>query len=134
VSNCKSVSRTTLSGANPVSNYISAAPKVARGKLREMRALVAAAAPGAVQELKWGMPAFSYRRIVVMFAAFKKHLGFFITPEIKRAFADELTGYKSASSSVQLPLDRPLPRTLIRRIVRARIAALKKRDANWRQR
>jgi uncharacterized protein YdhG (YjbR/CyaY superfamily) len=62
-----------------VPEYIAAAPKPARAKLREMRALISAAAPGATQSLKWGMPAFSYQRILVIFGAFKRHIGFFIT-------------------------------------------------------
>ena len=55
-----------------------------------MRALIAAAAPGATQSLKWGMPAFSYARILVTFAAFKHHIGFFPTPAAVRAFAKDL--------------------------------------------
>ena len=113
-----------------VAEYI--ASSHARAKLREMRALIKANAPGAREELKWGMPTFSYRRILVTYAAFKKHIGFFITSETKRTLEKELAGYRTASSSVQFPLDRPLPKTLIRKIVRARVAALQERDAKWR--
>jgi len=115
-----------------IAEYIVAAPKPARAKLREMRALIAAAAPGATQSLKWGMPAFSYKRILVIFGAFKRHIGFFITPAVKRAFAKELAGYKTASSSVQLPLDAPLPRTLIRKIAAYRAKQERAKDAKWR--
>jgi uncharacterized protein YdhG (YjbR/CyaY superfamily) len=94
--------------------------------------LIAGAAPGARQELKWGMPTFSYRRILVSFAAFQRHIGFFMTSATKRALEKELAGYKSARSSVQFPLDQPLPKALIRRIIRMRIAALKARDERWR--
>jgi uncharacterized protein YdhG (YjbR/CyaY superfamily) len=117
-----------------VAQYIAAAPKPARAKLREMRALIAAAAPGATQSLKWGMPAFSYRRILVVFAAFQRHIGFFITPPVKRAFAKELAGFKTASSSVQLPLDAPLPRALIRKITAYRVKEERAKDAKWRVR
>jgi len=118
--------------ATTVATYINAAPKDSRGKLREMRRLIAACAPGAVQSLKWGMPTFSYRRILVTYAAFQKHIGFFVTSETRRAFEKQLAGFKTASSSVQFPLERPLPTALIRRMVRARVAALKARDAKWR--
>ena len=97
-----------------------------------MRALIAAAAPGATQSLKWGMPAFSNQRILVVFGAFKRHVGFFITPAVKRAFAKELTGYKTASSSVQLPFDQPLPKDLVRRIVAQRVKEERSKDAKWR--
>jgi uncharacterized protein YdhG (YjbR/CyaY superfamily) len=97
-----------------------------------MRKLVLAAAPGAKQDLKWGMPAFSYDRILVIFGAFKRHIGFFITTQVRKELADDLKGYKTGSSSVQFPLDKPLPRTLIRKIVKLRAAAAKGRDAKWR--
>jgi len=115
-----------------VAEYITAAPKPARSKLREMRALVAAAAPGATQSLKWGMPAYSYRRILVVFGAFKHHIGFFITPAVRRAFAKELAGYKTASSSVQLPFDKPLPKGLVRKLVAHRVKQERAKDAKWR--
>jgi uncharacterized protein YdhG (YjbR/CyaY superfamily) len=115
-----------------VSAYIAAAPREARARLREMRALIAAAAPGATQGLKWGMPAFSYDRILVTFAAFKHHIGFFITPDVKRAFAKELAGYKTARSSVQLPFDEPLPKALIKRITAHRAREARTNDAKWR--
>jgi uncharacterized protein YdhG (YjbR/CyaY superfamily) len=115
-----------------VAEYIAAAPKPVRARLREMRKVVADAAPKATQSLKWGMPAFSYKRILVIFGAFKHHLGFFITPAVKRAFAKELAVYKTASSSVQLPFDKPLPKGLVRKIVAHRVKEERAKDAKWR--
>jgi uncharacterized protein YdhG (YjbR/CyaY superfamily) len=115
-----------------IAHYLSLHPKPVRAKLRELRALIAAAAPGAKQELKWGMPAFSYDRILVTFAAFKKHIGFFPTPSVIRAFKKDLAGYKVSSATIQFPLDEPLPKTLVRRIVKFRVAESRKRDAKWR--
>jgi len=115
-----------------VPEYIAAAPKPARAHLRAMRALIAASAPGATQSLKWGMPAFSYKRILVIFGAFKHHIGFFITPSVKRAFEKELAGYKTASSSVQLPFDRPLPKPLVRKLAAYRVKQERAKDAKWR--
>ncbi|HEU5135262.1 MAG TPA: DUF1801 domain-containing protein [Steroidobacteraceae bacterium] len=117
-----------------VTQYIAAAPRPVRARLREMRTLIADAAPGATQSLKWGMPAFSYRRILVVFGAFKHHIGFFITPAVKRAFAKDLAGYRTASSSVQLPFDKPLPKGLVRKIVACRVKQERAKDAKWRVR
>ena len=122
----------TLKKPSTIAEYIAAAPKPARARLREMRALIAAAAPGSTQSLKWGMPAFSYRRILVVFGAFKHHIGFFITPAVKRAFAKELAGFKTASSSVQLPFDKPLPKALVRKITAFRVNDERSKDAKWR--
>jgi uncharacterized protein YdhG (YjbR/CyaY superfamily) len=115
-----------------VAGYIAAAPKEARAKLREMRAAIASAAPGATQGLKWSMPAFSYDRILVTFAAFKHHIGLYPTPSAVRAFSKELAGYKTASGSIQFPLAEPLPKALIRKIVAFRAAEARGKDAKWR--
>lgn len=98
-----------------------------------MRACIAAAAPGATQSLKWGMPSFSYRRILVTFAAFKHHIGFYPTPSAVRAFAKDITKYKHASGSIQFPLDQPLPKALITRITAFRVKECRASDAKWRQ-
>src|ERR1700738_498032 len=99
-----------------ITEYINAAPKEARKKLREMRACIRAAAPGAKESLKWGMPAFSYQRILVTFAAHKHHIGFYPTPSAVKAFANELLQFAKANASIQFPLDQPLPLALIRKI------------------
>jgi uncharacterized protein YdhG (YjbR/CyaY superfamily) len=115
-----------------VSEYISAAPKQARARLREMRALIAAAAPGATQTLKWGMPSFSLQRILVTFAGFREHISLFPTPAAIRAFRQELVKYQTSSATIQFPLDRPLPKGLIRRIVAVRVKQVRTQDAKWR--
>jgi uncharacterized protein YdhG (YjbR/CyaY superfamily) len=82
----------TLSKARPktIAEYIAAAPPQAQKKLREMRACIRKAAPGAKESLKWGMPAFSHKRILVTFAAHQHHIGFYLTPSAVRAFAKDL--------------------------------------------
>jgi uncharacterized protein YdhG (YjbR/CyaY superfamily) len=124
----------TTKKPSSVAEYIAAAPKPVRARLREMRGLILAAAPGCTESLKWSTPAYSYRRILVIFGAYQRHIGFFITPAVKRAFAKELEGFKTASSSVQLPHDKPLPRALIRRITAFRAAQERLDDAKWRVR
>jgi uncharacterized protein YdhG (YjbR/CyaY superfamily) len=115
-----------------VAQYLSQQPKHVRAKLREMRTLIAAAAPGAKQELKWGRPAFSLGRILVVYGGFKEHIGFFPTPSAIREFKNELTGYQVSSSTIRFPLDQPLPKALIRRITEFRVKESTSRDAKWR--
>jgi len=115
-----------------IAEYINDAPKEARKKLREMRACIRKAAPGAKESLKWGMPAFSYHRILVTFAAFEHHIGFYPTPPAVKAFAKELSKFVTASSSIQFPLDKPLPLALIRRITEFRVRESMQEDAKWR--
>jgi uncharacterized protein YdhG (YjbR/CyaY superfamily) len=114
-----------------VDDYIAAAAPEARGKLRQMRALVRAAAPGAGETLKYGMPAFCYARILVIFGAFKRHIGFYPTAAAMKEFAAELAKYKGARGSVQFPLDQPLPVGLIRGLVAARVRQSIEKDGLW---
>jgi len=115
-----------------VTEYINAAPKEAQKKLREMRACICAAAPGAKESLKWGMPAFSYRRILVTFAAFKHHIGFYPTPSAVKAFANDLSKFATAKGSIQFPLEKPLPLPLIRKITAFRVRESIEEDRKWR--
>jgi len=115
-----------------ITEYINDAPKEARKKLREMRACIRKAAPGAKENLKWGMPAFSHHRILVTFAAFEHHIGFYPTPSAVKAFVKELSKFVTASSSIQFPLDKPLPLALIRRITEFRVQECTQEDAKWR--
>ncbi|SRR6266404_2155912 len=115
-----------------IAEYIHAAPKEARKKLREIHACIRKAAPGAEESLKWGMPAFSYDRILVTFAVFKKHIGFYPTPPAVSAFAKELAKFTTASASIQFPLDKPLPLALIRKITAFRVQESVEKDGKWR--
>jgi len=115
-----------------VGDYIAATPAPARRKLREMRACVRSTAPGATECLKWGMPAYSQGRILVIFGAFKHHIGFYPTASAIRAFRRELARFEGARGSVQFPLSSPLPLPLIRRIVAFRVKECIAHDAKWR--
>jgi len=115
-----------------VTEYINAAPKEAQKKLREMRACIRAAAPGATESLKWGMPAFSYQRILVTFAVFKHHIGFYPTPSAVKAFANDLSKFATARGSIRFPLEKPLPLALIRKITAFRVRESIEEDKKWR--
>jgi uncharacterized protein YdhG (YjbR/CyaY superfamily) len=114
-----------------VTEYINVAPKEARVKLRQMRVCIREAAPGANESLKWGMPAFSHHRILVTFAGFKHHIGFYPTPYVVKAFAKQLSKFKTGRGSIQFPLERPLPMGLIRKMTAFRVHESDKRDKRW---
>ena len=92
-----------------IEEYIEAASVEAQHKLRQMHKCIRAAAPGAKEGIKWSMPAYSYQRILVTFAVFKNHIGFYPTPSAVKAFAKSLSKYATAKGSIQFPLDQPLP-------------------------
>jgi uncharacterized protein YdhG (YjbR/CyaY superfamily) len=115
-----------------IAEYIDAAPHETRKKLREMCACIRKAAPGAKESLKWGMPAFSYGRILVTFAAYKKHIGFYPTPSAVKAFSKDLVKFATSSSAIQFPLEKPLPLALIGKITAFRVRESLEKDGKWR--
>ena len=120
----------TLKSKN-ISEYILSAPLSVQGKLLEMAKTIRSAAPGAEEGLKWGMPAFSYDHILVIFAAHKNHIGFYPTPSALETFKKELSKYVTAKGSVQFPLDKPLPLSLVSEITKFRVKESKEKDVKW---
>lgn len=114
-----------------IDEYIKTSHREAREKLRQIHACIRVAAPGATESLKWGMPAFSYKRILVTFAVFKHHIGFYPTPSAVKAFEKSLSKFKTAKGSIQFPLDKPLPLSLIRKITQFRVRESREADAKW---
>src|SRR6202008_490169 len=92
-----------------IKEYIEAAPAELQPRLLHIHECIRRVAPGAEEGLKWSMPAYSYKRILVTFAVFKNHIGFYPTPSAIAAFEKSLAKYKTAESSVQFPTDKPLP-------------------------
>jgi uncharacterized protein YdhG (YjbR/CyaY superfamily) len=104
-----------------VDDYISSFPEAVRTKLDEMRAIIRKAAPRASEKISYRMPAFALNGILVYFAAFKNHIGFYPTASGVANFETELAPYVHTKGAIQFPLDRRLPRRLITRIVRFRV-------------
>ena len=112
-----------------IDEYIAAFPKDIRKVLREMRAAVRAAAPGAGEKISYGIPTFTLNGNLVHFAAFADHVSFFPTSSGVRAFRRELRPYGIGKGTIRFPLGAPLPLGLVRRIVRFRVAeSLKKAE------
>jgi uncharacterized protein YdhG (YjbR/CyaY superfamily) len=86
-----------------------------------MRQVIHEAAPEAQEAISYGMPAFRQNGIIVYFAAFKDHIGFFPTSSGVSAFAGELSSYDTAKGTIRLPLDKPIPVDLIQKIVKFRV-------------
>jgi uncharacterized protein YdhG (YjbR/CyaY superfamily) len=125
----KSLSKT----ARPqnIDEYIQSFPKNIKDRLISMRKHILKVAPKAEESLKWGMPAFSYDRILVTFKAFKNHIGFYPTPSALKAFRKKLSDYKTGEGSIQFPHDKPLPLKLIEDMTAYRVLESKKFDAKW---
>ena len=114
-----------------IEEYINSASPESQVKLRQMHQCVRESAAGASESLKWGMPAYSHQKILVTYAAFKHHIGFYPMPSAIKAFAKDLKNYKTAEGSVQFPLDQKLPLALIKKIVKFRVKESREGIIKW---
>ena len=105
-----------------IDEYIKSFPEEVQQKLEKVRAAILKAVPRAEEVISYGMPAFKQNSILVYFAAFKNHIGFYPAPSGIEAFKDELSKYKSSKGAVQFPIDKPLPISLITKIAKFRAA------------
>lgn len=112
--------------------YIATCPGEVQERLHQILAAVRQAAPDASESLKWSMPAHSMHRILVTYKAFKHHIGFYPMPSAIKAFSKELKHFKTATGSIQLPHDKPLPIALLKKIVRFRVKEEKEGTIRWR--
>jgi len=110
------------SATGDVDAYIRAAPKESRAKLLQLRRIIKATAPGAKEGISYRIPYYDYYGALVWFAAFKNHIGIFLRPPVIAEHKHELKGYETTKSAVHLPMNKPLPVTLIKKLVKARIA------------
>jgi uncharacterized protein YdhG (YjbR/CyaY superfamily) len=106
---------------NSIDDYIATFPSDVQEYLHQIRATIQKAAPGAKEKISYGMPAFELNGNLVYFAGYKKHIGFYATPNGHERFKSELAHYKQGKGSVQFPLDQPMPLDLIRRITEFRV-------------
>lgn len=122
----------TKNNVETIDEYIKSWPEDVRVKLEKMRQTIRKAAPESLEEIKWRRPAFSDdERILVMFAAFKRHIGFYTTPSSLKAFEEDLIGFKTGRGSIQFPFDQPLPTELIRKLTAFRIRESKEKGVKW---
>jgi uncharacterized protein YdhG (YjbR/CyaY superfamily) len=127
--------RTTRVPEN-IDEYIANFPAHIQEKLEEIRAVIRKAVPEAEEKISYQMPAFAYKGILVYFAGYTNHIGFYPTSTGVEMFKNELAGYKCSKGTIQFPIDKPLPSDLITKIVifrlnenlmRAELKAVKKK-------
>jgi uncharacterized protein YdhG (YjbR/CyaY superfamily) len=106
--------------------YFVRVPEAARERLREMRAVVLAAVPAeATETISYGMPAFRYKKkVLVWFAGFAKHCSLFPTAVVIQTLEQELKNYSTSKGTIQFPFDKRIPAALIRKVIKVRVAQL----------
>lgn len=105
------------SNVNEIERYISDFEGKTKEQLLKMREIISACIPEADEVISYGMPAYKINKVLVYYAGYDKHIGFYPTPSAIIAFEKELAGYKTSKGAIQFQLDKALPKTLIAKIV-----------------
>lgn len=106
-----------MSMRNEIDDYISQFSIQIQLKLEEMRAIIREVLPNAKEVISYKMPAYKMNGILVYFAGYSGHIGFYPTATGIAKFNPEFGTYKWSKGAVQFPIDEPLPRDLIQKMV-----------------
>jgi uncharacterized protein YdhG (YjbR/CyaY superfamily) len=114
------------SAGTKVRGYLAAQPPGTRRVLKRIRDAILAAAPGAVEHFSYGIPGFRFEgQPLVWYAGWKEHTSLYpIGAEIARRL--DLKGYALSKGTIRFPLPDAPSAALIKRLVRARIASIRK--------
>jgi len=134
--NSKTAKRTSAARSKPttspksIDDYLAGVPEPARGTLQRVRAAIRSALPpGATETISYKIPAFKHGEIIIWFAAFANHCSIFPTARIIEQFKNDLKPFTISKGTIQFPIDKPLPASLLKKMVKGRLAqiAAKKR-------
>lgn len=109
---------------NLIDEYHQAYPKEIQEILQQLRQAILQAAPKATETISYGMPAFKLNKVLVYYAVYKNHIGFYPTPKPIVHFKEDLISFKTSKGAIQFPINQKLPLALIKKIVKFRVAAL----------
>ncbi len=107
--------------AKDINEYIARFPADIQAILQQIRATIQAAAPEATETISYQMPAFAHEGILVYFAAWKEHIGFYPPVSAEAPFKAEVATYEGPKGNLQFPLDQPMPLELIHQTVQFRV-------------
>ncbi|MFN4151343.1 MAG: iron chaperone [Candidatus Sericytochromatia bacterium] len=112
-----------------IDEYINSFDENVQILLKKIHNLIKEIAPESKESISYGMPAYKLnKKPLVYFGAFKNHIGFYATPSGHEKLEKELSEYKQGKGSVQFPFDKPLPLSLISKIVKFRLSENLKKE------
>ena len=108
-----------------IDEYIRSQPERQAALLQELRDAILDAVPDSVETFNYGVPAFALvkngkRDQQIMIAGFKNHVGMYPHPTVIEKFEKELSAFKQGKGSIQFPLDKPIPKALVVKMVKYR--------------
>ncbi len=104
-----------------INTYHTSQSKDIQKILEQLRQAIKQVAPQATETISYGMPAFRQNKVLVYYAVHKEHIGFYPTPNPIVHFKKELEKYRTSKGAIQFPIDKQLPLTLIKKIVKFRV-------------
>lgn len=110
----------SVSKPTTVNEYMASFPKETKALLLQMKSIILKACPQAEEKIGYAMPAYRYNGVLVYFAGYKNHIGFYPSGSGIVEFQYKLSEYKFSKGAIQFPLDKPLPIKLITEIVKFR--------------
>jgi uncharacterized protein YdhG (YjbR/CyaY superfamily) len=113
-----------------VDEYLAGVPEPARSTLKKVRATIRSVVPAETTEvISYRIPAFRietprYKGMLVWYAAFSDHCSLFPTASVINAFKKDLKDFRVSKGTIHFPVDKPLAATLLKKMVKARIAEM----------
>ena len=111
----------SMKGPATVDEYMAELPEKEKTVLSNLRKTIKATAPKADEVIGYGMPGYKYHGMLVYFAAFKNHCSFFPGTAMLGKFEDEVKPYQTSKGTLQFTVDKPIPATLVKKIVKERM-------------
>jgi uncharacterized protein YdhG (YjbR/CyaY superfamily) len=107
-----------------VDAYLRGLEEPKRSTLQALRQTILEIVPDAEQVISYRVPAFRVRgKVVAGFAAFKEHLSYLpFSGSVLGQLGEELAGYTMTKSALHFPVDRPLPKALVEKLIQVRLA------------
>ena len=112
--------------AGEIDEYLRAVEEPKRSTLQTLRRTILEIVPQAEQGISYRLPAFRVQgETVAGFAAFKNHLSYLpFSGSVLPQLAAQLAGYAMTKSALHFPVDRPLPRALVKELIHTRLAEI----------
>jgi uncharacterized protein YdhG (YjbR/CyaY superfamily) len=115
--------RKPKAGSCDVDDYLARVPEPARITLNKVRAVIRSVAPPeATEGISYGIPTFKYKGMLASFAAFSDHCSLFPGAGPTIEFKNELKNFQTSKGTIRFAPDKPLPATLLKKLMKARIA------------
>ena len=106
-----------------VDDYIAKSPLATQAMLKQLRKIIQESAPQSEEKISYQMPYYGYRGRLIYFAGQKDYVGLYVMSPAMQILHRQLKEYQTSTSTLKFPVGKPLPVTLIKKIIKAQVAA-----------